>query len=708
MIANKFIDLVTKKKTRGIALAAIVIVAVLTAGTVFFAQSPKENEPQKPLKISHPTIQLLDARGVNVLKSNAPISTRKTCGKCHDYDFITDSFHFQQGRSERDNPDLLKAHGVSPFNVSPGMYGKYSVIPNRQLAHLGIKSPDDFDMGTADWLLHCGVCHTGGGISEFDSENRRYGTVDAKDIDPLDRDYHIRDGKKGKVIPWDWKKSGFTEGDCFLCHVPGANRGARRERVATGDFRWANNATLVGTGVVDELEDGTLTYNKEAFNPDGTVKSSVLDLSDPTLENCAQCHGFSARYETDIQPIQNKDILRGTEKVGWIYDGAKISDTVKPNIVDKDKKDYPWDVHAAKKLICIDCHFSPNNPGRKQHINFKENLRYKPSGEDIAVYLKRPDHNFARGNIPPETVNMTRHYTMRGCEDCHVADKIHKFLPYRRQHLKKLACQTCHIPKVNFWAYRSVDWGMLMDTGTSRITFRGIEGSIVDPDSPIFGYYPTYIPTKNEHGQVEIRPTNLITGTDWFNTDKGRPVYTWQMQKALFDHRDPDGTWIYRDKVVKMFGDEDGFIDIPQAVYDTPEKVALVKGLLQKYAGIKNPQLRITIVPWAMSHGIVGGKQAIRECTACHSSNSILHRPIKLNDAAPKGAPAFYGGKRMDVVTYASDGPRFNNKPLLSGFYIIGNSRVFWIELLGWLFVLGSLIFVLVHGALRLIVGGKS
>ena len=124
-------------------LLAVLTLSLLAAGLLFFAQvpttAPVAKQDTKPLKISHPTIPLLDAKGVNVIKSNAPISTRKTCGRCHDYDFITDSFHFQQGRAERGNPELLKAHGISPFNVTPGMYGKYSVIPNRQLAHLGIK-----------------------------------------------------------------------------------------------------------------------------------------------------------------------------------------------------------------------------------------------------------------------------------------------------------------------------------------------------------------------------------------------------------------------------------------------------------------------------------------------------------------------------------------------------------------------------------------
>ena len=90
------------------------------------------------------------------------------------------------------------------------------------------------------------------------------------------------------------------------------------------------------------------------------------------------CHGFTARNTTVIQAIQHADIMRGTEKAGWIYNGAKISDTVSPKIVGKESMNYPWDAHAAKGLICIDCHFSPNNPGRMIQEDLKKNLRFKP------------------------------------------------------------------------------------------------------------------------------------------------------------------------------------------------------------------------------------------------------------------------------------------------------------------------------------------
>jgi len=686
-------------------VAITVLLSAVTFGQNAGGTTPRKTQA-KTLKLAHPEILLKDEAGQNVLKTGKPISTRQSCGgDCHDYEFITNSFHFQQGKNEMDRA-LLASHGAPPFNTSPGMFGKFSIIPNRQLTASDITDPSDADMSQPEWLTKCGGCHTGAGISEFDLRGHRFLTPEAKPTGALDPSYTIRDRDSGRVIPWDWQRSGIAEADCFLCHIPKATRGERKKEMAAGNFRWANNATLLDTGIVVRRGDGAFTYNSAAFNSDGTVKAAVLDISDPALENCAQCHGFTARNTTTIQPIQHADIMRGTEKSGWIYNGAKISDTESPNIVGKEKMDFSWDVHAAAGLVCIDCHFSVNNPGRMIQEDAKKNLRYKPAEIDLAEYLRRPDHNFARGDIPPETVNLTQHDTMRACGDCHEAEKSHAFLPYKSTHFRSLACQTCHIPAVHFWAYRSDDWGFVMDTGGSRISYRGIEGSIVDPESEIGGYLPAYITTIDKKNNQQIRPTNLITGVYWFDKRKGRPVFTWQVQNAFFAGKAAEGEFPYRPEILKAFADKDGIIDLPQAVYDSPEKIALVKDLLKRYSGVGDPELRIEVVPWAMTHGIAGKQQAIRDCVACHGKKSILGRPVDLNSSLPAGVPVVYRGKNLDVVNFKTKEPSFDNRVLLNSFYIVGYSRAAWIEWLGWICVAAAVLFSLVHGALRLL-GGR-
>lgn len=179
------------------------------------------------------------------------------------------------------------------------------------------------------------------------------------------------------------------------------------------------------------------------------------------------------------------------------------------------------------------------------------------------------------------------------------------------------------------------------------------------------------------------------------------------MQQAFFQSLPEGGEWKYRPEIVKTFGDKDGIIDVPQAVYDTQAKIELVKSLLQKNADVSDPELRTEVVPWAMSHNTVGKKQATRDCAACHSSNSILHRPLDLNAFLPKGVPVVYRGKIMPVVNYEGKEPTFDNRQLLAGFYLIGNSRVAGVEWAGWLAVAGAFVFSLLHVALR-VLGGRS
>jgi hypothetical protein len=84
----------------------------------------------------------------------------------------------------------------------------------------------------------------------------------------------------------------------------------------------------------------------------------------------------------------------------------------------------------------------------------------------------------------------------------------------------------------------------------------------------------------------------------------------------------------------------------------------------------------------------------------------MLHRPVDLDEALPTGVPVYYAGSQRAVVRHTKAGAVFDNGELLSKFYIIGNTRVAWIEWAGWIAILGTLLLALVHGLLR-IVGGK-
>jgi len=53
--------------------------------------------------------------------ADLPYSPRQTCGYCHAYETIVQSYHIQQGRTAISD-DFDPEH---PWALSPGMYGGY-------------------------------------------------------------------------------------------------------------------------------------------------------------------------------------------------------------------------------------------------------------------------------------------------------------------------------------------------------------------------------------------------------------------------------------------------------------------------------------------------------------------------------------------------------------------------------------------------------
>jgi hypothetical protein len=155
------------------------------------------------------------------------------------------------------------------------MFRKFSVIPNQLTVRKSGSSDVDLSQPGGD---QCGPA-TGGASPNSTSAKVSFSRPNPRD---LWIELSIRDRETGKVVPWDWEKSGTAEPDCFLCHVPKASRGARREEMTAGNFRWASTATLVQSGIVTKGEKEGFTFNRAAFNSDGTVKSEVLNLSDHT------------------------------------------------------------------------------------------------------------------------------------------------------------------------------------------------------------------------------------------------------------------------------------------------------------------------------------------------------------------------------------------------------------------------------------------
>ncbi|MBN1293952.1 MAG: hypothetical protein JXB48_19090 [Candidatus Latescibacteria bacterium] len=348
-----------------------------------------------------PPFHLLDENGdiidpVKGINSGKPYSPKQTCGKCHDYEKITEGFHFTQGKGESPTPDQAKR---CLWVTTPGNYGGTWCSPAPLYRYLSPKHNDDpklMDMTSFSFITAgCGVCHPGGGSVEYDREGKRYDRwmsdsasgFTPRGVNNYDGDYYQA----------RWSETGVLEADCLLCHMPEYSFTNRKRQIDALNFRWAPvagadfaavNGSIAGDSPV------TVHYNTTLFNPDGTISPHIV--REPRNEACLECHA----------------------KPGWKKRGANF----RPRT----------DVHLRAGLKCVDCH---------------------PAGsaaEDSRIN-EREMHQFAKGDDPGGQVRNDLDNTCLDCVSCHTSGKLgapvakHQWLP--PLHLEEIACQTCHIPE---------------------------------------------------------------------------------------------------------------------------------------------------------------------------------------------------------------------------------------------------------------------
>ncbi|PJF41312.1 MAG: hypothetical protein CUN55_11835 [Phototrophicales bacterium] len=525
------------KQTIGILLIALGV-AVITAA--LFWPSPTATA-QSPL---HPSVRLLDSEGKSVLETGQPVSATKTCGTCHNTDFITEH-----------------------SDHSPRIFGG-------------------------------------------------------------------------------------TEINCFMCHLDNPDNAARIAALSSGNAEWATTATI--PNVIDE-------------NYSYLIDSDIeLGIQDPTIENCGQCHGA---VHTDLSVPFTYDVCAtsgnwATLMTGQVFSAQPIAQSGL-NIKDKNSLAYPWDIHAARVVECVGCHYSQNNPTQTIKDSDLEHLVYDPRRLDFGEYLIRPSH----------------HLEQNECTTCHEAD--HDWLPYQERHLDVLACETCHIPKLYAPAAASIDYTVVTATGQPIQNCRGMNESEALP--LLSGYEPVLLQVDDQ-----LVPHNLVTRWRWMTGDERVP--TQLVQQAYLNKDD------YLPEVVEIFDSNgDGQLNITELVLDTPDKVELIKANLIKL-GVEDPYIVGEVSPYRISHGVT--EYATRECETCHSEDSRVSQAILLAQHPPTGIMPTFSGFDGDIVS--RDGALYF-EPRREGLYVLGHDNVSWVDWLGLTMLFGTMAGVSAHALLRIL-----
>jgi thiosulfate reductase cytochrome b subunit len=675
-------------------LAAGLILALLSVGALgtVAAQS-------SPL---HPTFPFLDADGQNVLESGQPVSTMETCGACHDTAFISEhSFHTDVGLSEMMPPGQTSSG--RPWDTSPGLFGRWNPLTYRFLSPEG---DERIDMTTAEWVSTFGVRHAGGGPAEIGQNGQPLTDLPVYKGDP---ETHIVDPGTGELIPWDWEESGTVEMNCFLCHTQEPNNDARIEALHDGQFRWANTATLLGTGIVDQVGD-QWTWNETAFDDEGSLLENAITIQGPTSGNCAQCHGLvHVESETPLALSGCTPEQWSTITTGQIVSPQRISDSGM-NISAKEDLGRSWDVHAERVIDCTDCHHSLNNPVYFQESDESQpdHLTFDPRRIDHGEYLYRPLHQFAKGQSAQGSLAPELDNTARRCESCHSIEETHDWLPYKERHMDAVSCESCHIPELYAPSRQYIDWTVLKPDGSAVAGCRGIEEEGETFSSVLITpYKPALLPRENSDGSTSLAPYNLLTSWFWIYGDPERPVPQRDLEAAWLDGDE------YHPEILSLFDkNDDGQLDSSELVIDSGEKETLIASRLAA-AGLDNPRIASEIQTYSINHNVTHGDWVTKDCRTCHGSDSLVTQPVKLSDRIPgQRLPTFVGDDSV-----AAEGSIFADEAgdlyyqLETGeanLYVLGHDSVNLVDWLGSFIFIATILGVVTHGGLRLFMSRRN
>lgn len=653
--------------------------------------------PPPPPPSMHPDVVLLDAQGRIAPANGTPLSLRKSCGACHDVEFIEkNNYHAQAGLDEMVEPG--QATSGRPWDTGPGMFGRFDPFVGRALT---LPGEEPLDLGTADWIRVFAPRHVGGGPAE--RSRFHGGMLGRPPTAGADPDGPSRDDPTGERITWDWKTSGTVELNCLLCHMRRPDNAQRIRAIQRGQFAWASTATLAGPGLVS-FGDFGFFWNKERIGPDGAVSARLLGLGHARSDNCRQCHGRACRC-TDPVVFQSGQDNWLVEASGSVFSPGRMSQSGM-NLAGKDALDSPWDVHAERLLSCSQCHPAPNNPAyAKGGLGAPQvrHLAFDARRAQESEYLYRPDHNLAKGDTAQGTVGRRFAGTMRDCRDCHRAEETHEFLPFAKTHFAALECAACHVPRLFPPTRRSTDWTVLRPDRKPRVEHAGVLGAVNDPLSLLTGQVPALLPRRTADGSVRLEPQLLHSTWYWVAGDPPRPVRRADLERALFD-----GDRYHTDIVTALDRDRDGLLSPDELVLDTAERVSAVARRLQAL-GYRTPRIAGEIQPFTVAHGVGHPDSAQRDCAACHGPAGRMCQPLLLAEGAPFGAlpePVADAGVLLPgPIEFAPSGSLvLRPQRCPAGFYLMGAQRFHWVDWLGMLTVAGTLAGVALHGGLRALI----
>ncbi|MCB1142960.1 MAG: cytochrome b/b6 domain-containing protein [Leptospiraceae bacterium] len=427
------------------------------------------------------------------------------------------------------------------------------------------------------------------------------------------------------------------------------------------------------------------------FDGSGKILREKLFLHVPENQNCNSCHGFDKGNGRPLEiPSDFNDLMKYNlvKKTGELSSHQKLKDSFL-NLQDKEEADYAWDIHADRRVQCVNCHFAPNNPKYDSTESTEDlsHLKINPRKISTSEFLSKPNHDLAKTN----------------CTTCHDPLQIHDMIPYKSKHMERLECQSCHVPELRGPALKEIDFTVLSEKDTPVYSYRNIDGY---PESKTLNaeFIRAYTPYLMPYGKEgKLMPTNMVTEWFWVNGTSKERVDSEVLNRIQFPEDETK-----KSGILEVFDkDRDGKVTNAEWVLNTEEKYQFMRSLLIS-EGVKDPKIQGKVQVNPVVHGIQRGENVTRDCTNCHTRDSRIRRQISLSQILPgRGEPEFEKSERFDAqfLKLRENGVEYIAKRdfFQTDYYIYGFSRKKWSDYLGIFFFVMTLLGIGVHVTIRLL-----
>jgi thiosulfate reductase cytochrome b subunit len=450
------------------------------------------------------------------------------------------------------------------------------------------------------------------------------------------------------------------------------------------------------TCVQCHLSSGELEVRADRLDAEGRLPREAIRIGTPRAANCAACHGLIVGAEGAVvfpselegPPTPGGRSFSLTLGEGAVVSPQRMADAF-VDLAGKAELTAPWDIHAAKLVDCVACHYAANNPAR---VDAKHTtLRYlisDPRRQSTAEFLVRPDHRLSE-----ET-----------CRSCHEPMKAHEFLPYRSRHMTVLSCQACHLAAPAGPAVELYDATVVTAAGGPAVRWRNVERRPGDTlsSATVRRFQPLLAERVETDGVRRIVPVNPVSTYRWVS-GPDRAEVPWAQVTLAFK----DGS-AYAPPVLERFdANRDGQLDAQELRIDSPAKRLLVVDRLRGL-GVLDPVIEGTLRAYPLAHGVPSREQALKDCEACHSKASRLSGDYLVAGYLPGGEPPRPDERsRVELsglLAPGTDGSlwlqRAPGAPR-GALYVLGSTRQELTNTLGFATFLLVFLGVLAHGLTR-------